>query len=259
MAAMVPSAYVPAEGAMSEDYLGMASHCARAFGKFRDMYVPGGEMWVTESGDAGASGHTLASSDYGWLKHGSFLPRPSYFAVLLWKKLMGNTVYDSGEARRESAHVYAHSRADGKDGVVYLIINNSWTETTTVELPKEAEVYALTGNGKMRSRTIYCFGLGVPRDLDKGMEWLRVSASHGNQHAASLLRHVQEHIHVATVRGVFGLLQSIAKMIQEDGDHLYQKRIGIDRKQRQKIIEKKMAQGKRHQAEYENYRGIDMQ
>ena len=289
MAAMVPSAYVLAEGAMSEDYLGMASHCARAFSKFRDMYVPGGEMWVTESGDAGASGHTwastylevprtlneladfvtvtngvifhntLASSDYGWLKHGSFLPRPSYFAVLLWKKLMGNTVYDSGEARRESAHVYAHSRADGKDGVVYLIINNSWTETTTVELPKEAEVYALTGNGKMRSRTIYCFGLGVPRDLDKGMEWLRVSASHGNQHAASLLRHVQEHIHVATVRGVFGLLQSIAKMIQEDGDHLYQKRIGIDRKQRQKIIEKKMAQGKRHQAEYENYRGIDMQ
>ena len=74
-----------------------------------------------------------------------------------------------------------------------------------------------------------------------------------------LLRHVQEHIHVVTVRGVFGLLQSIAKMIQEDGKHLYQKRTGIDRKQRQKIIEKKLAQGKRHQAEYENYHGIDMQ
>ena len=106
---------------------------------------------------------------------------------------------------------------------------------------------------------IHCFGLGVPRDLDKGMEWLRVSANHGNQHAASLLRHVQEHIHVATVRGVFGLLRNIARMIQEDGEHLYQKRTSIDRKQRQKIIEKKMAQGKRHQAEYENYQGIDMQ
>ena len=91
------------------------------------------------------------------------------------------------------------------------------------------------------------------------MEWLRVSASHGNHHAASLLHHVQEHIHVATVRGVFGLLQSIARMIQEDGEHLYQKRTGIDRKQRQKIAEKKMAQGKHHQAEYENYQGIDMQ
>ena len=38
------------------------------------------------------------------------------------------------------------------------MINNSWTETTTVELPKEAEVYALTGNGKMRSRTMLLNG-----------------------------------------------------------------------------------------------------
>ena len=188
MAAMAPASFTPAEGALSEDYLGMAGLCARCFGPYRDKYCPGGEMWVTESGDAGAGGHTwastylevprelnefadfstvtrgvifhntLASSDYGWLKHGTFVPRPSYFAVLLWKKLMGNTVYASGEAIRPSAHVYAHSRADGKDGIAYLVINNSWTETTPVELPKEAEVYALTGNGKMRSRTMLLNG-----------------------------------------------------------------------------------------------------
>ena len=123
------------------------------------------------------------------------------------------------------------------------------------------ELAAVQGNtyAEYQLGKIHCFGLGVPRDLDKGMEWLRVSASHGNHHAASLLRHVQEHIHVATVRGVFGLLQSIARMIQDDGNYLYQKRQGIDRKQRQKIIEKKLAQGKHHQAEYENYQGIDMQ
>ena len=102
--------------------------------------------------------NTLASSDYGWLKHGTFVPRPSYFAVLLWKKLMGNTVFDSGEAIREGAHVFCHDRADGKAGKCYLVINNSWTETTTVELPKEAEVYALTGNGSMRSRTMLLNG-----------------------------------------------------------------------------------------------------
>ena len=188
MAAMMPSAFTPAEGAMSEEYLGAAGHTARCFSSYRDKYCPGGEMWVTESGDAGAGGHTwastylevprtlneigdfatvtngvifhntLASSDYGWLKHGTFVPRPSYFAVLLWKKLMGNTVYDTGEARREGAHVYAHNRADGKEGKAYLVINTSWTETTTVELPKEAEVYALTGNGSMRSRTMLLNG-----------------------------------------------------------------------------------------------------
>ena len=188
MAAMVPAAFTPAEGAMSEKYLGTAGHCARCFASYRDKYCPGGEMWVTESGDAGAGGHTwastylevprtlneigefasvtngvifhntLASSDYGWLKHGTFDPRPSYFSVLLWKRIMGNTVYASGEPIREGAHVYAHSRADGKAGVAYLMINNSWTETTTVDLPRAAEVYALTGNGKMRSRTMLLNG-----------------------------------------------------------------------------------------------------
>jgi hypothetical protein len=184
MAAMMPSAFTPAEGALSEEYLGAATLSARCFTSYRDKYCPGGEMWVTESGDAGAGGHTwastylevprtlneiggfatvtngvifhntLASSDYGWLKHGSFDPRPSYFAVLLWKRLMGDVVFDTAEPVRMGAHVYAHSRADGKDGAAYLIINNSRTDVTTVELPREAEVYALTGNGSLRSRTM---------------------------------------------------------------------------------------------------------
>ena len=188
MAAMMPSAFTPAEGAMSESYLGAAAHTARCFSSYRDKYCPGGEMWVTESGDAGAGGHTwastylevprtlneigdfstvtngvifhntLASSDYGWLKHGTFVPRPSYFAVLLWKKLMGDSVYASGEAIREGAHVFAHSRKDGKPGYGYLVINTSWTEKTTVELPGEADAYILTGNGKLRSRTMLLNG-----------------------------------------------------------------------------------------------------
>ena len=189
MAAMMPSAFTPFEGCMSEAYLGAAGHSARCFLSYRDKYAaPGGEMWVTESGDAGAGGHTwastyaevirtlneigefatvtngvifhntLASSDYGWLKHGTFDPRPSYFSVLLWKKLMGNTCYASGESIREGAHVYTHSRADGKAGYAYLVINNSWTDTTTVELPGAADAYILTGNGSMRSRTMLLNG-----------------------------------------------------------------------------------------------------
>ena len=184
MAAMMPSAFTPAEGAMSEEYLGAAGHTARCFTSYRDRYCPGGEMWVTESGDAGAGGHTwastylevprtlneigsfatvtngiifhntLASSDYGWLKHGTFEPRPSYFAVLLWKKLMGDTVYDTKEPTREGAHVFAHSRKDGKDGFAYLVINSSRTDTTAVELPGEAAVYTLRPSGTLRSRTM---------------------------------------------------------------------------------------------------------
>ena len=188
MATLCPQMYTPPEGATSEEYLGMAGMCARAFAPYRDKYCPGAEMWVTESGDAGAGGHTwastylevprelnefgefakvtngvifhntLASSDYGYLKHGTFEPRPSYFAALLWNQLMGETVYDSGEAIREGAHVFAHSRKDGKEGVAYLVINNSRTDTTTVELPKDAVRYTLDGNGNMRSLVMYLNG-----------------------------------------------------------------------------------------------------
>ena len=177
----------PVEAALTEQYLGVAASCTRQYTARRDKYVPGGQLWVTESGDAGCGGNTwastfidvfrtlnelgefctvtdgvifhntLASSDYGFLKHGTFEPRPNYFAVLLWNRLMGKTVYASGEAIREGAHVYCHSRKDGKDGYVYLVINNA-KDATTVELPKEAQAYILTGNGKLRSRTMLLNG-----------------------------------------------------------------------------------------------------
>ena len=180
----------PVEAVFTEQYLGIAGHCARQYTGRRDRYVPGGQMWVTESGDAGCGGNTwastymdvprtlnelgefctitdgiifhntLASSDYGYLKHGTFEPRPNYFAVLLWNRLMGQTVYATGEEIREGAHVYCHSRKDGKDGYVYLIINNS-NEVTTVELPCDAERYTLSGDGKVRSRLMQLNGTAL--------------------------------------------------------------------------------------------------
>lgn len=182
LASVMPSAHWQAEEATTEPYLDTALSFARTYVPMRDKYCPGGEMWVTESGDAGGGGdtwastyldvlrtlnelggfasitngvifhNTLASSDYGFLARQVFDPRPNYFAVLLWNRLMGTTVYDSAEPIREGAHVFAHSRKDGKDGIAYLIINNSLTETTTVELPKDAERYTLAGkDGNIRS------------------------------------------------------------------------------------------------------------
>lgn len=145
-------------------------------------------MWVTESGDAGGGGNTwastyldvlrtlnelgsfsaitdgiifhntLASSDYGFLKHETFEPRPNYFAVLLWNTLMGTTVFDCKNPDTEGAHIYCHSRRDGKEGFVYLVINNSLTETTAVELPKDAEIYSLSGKPSIRSSVMYLNG-----------------------------------------------------------------------------------------------------
>ncbi len=177
LAPMMPSGHWTADEASGEAYLEVAIDFAKAYAPFRDKYCPGAEMWVTESGDAGGGGdtwastyldvlrtlnelagfsvvtrgvifhNTLASSDYGFLAREVFDPRPNYFAVLLWNRLMGNVVYDTQEPVREGAHIYAHSRKDGKEGLVYLIINNSKTETTTVEIPKEADRYTLEGEG----------------------------------------------------------------------------------------------------------------
>ena len=174
--------------AICEKYLDSAPYCAKTAAKLRDKYMPGAQLWVTESGDAGGGGNTwastyldvprtlnelgsfatvsdgvifhntLASSDYGWLRHSTFEPRPNYFAVLLWTRLMGTTVYDSEIKISKGAQVFCHSRRDGKEGCVYLVINNSLKKTTKVELPKEAIRYTIDGNGYMRNTTAYLNG-----------------------------------------------------------------------------------------------------
>lgn len=198
LASLMPAAHWPADKAHTEAYLAVAPTMARLNAPFRDKYCPGGEMWVTESGDAGGGGdtwastyldvlrtlnelggfstvttgvifhNTLASSDYGYLKPEAFDPRPNYFAVVLWNRLMGRTVYDSGEEIREGAHVYAHSRADGKPGVAYLIINNSLTDTTTAELPAAADVYTLSAES-LRASVMQCNGVPLVLGEDLAM------------------------------------------------------------------------------------------
>ncbi len=180
---VMPSAHWDPDKVLTEQYLAIAPSAANYNATYRDQFCPGGEMWVTESGDAGGGGNTwgstyvdvfrtlnelgtfatitdgvifhntLASSDYGFLRHGTFDPRPNYFAVLLWNRIMGTTVYNAEEEIREGAHVFAHSRRDGKDGVAYCIINNSETDATTVELPKAAEIYKLSAD-KLRATTM---------------------------------------------------------------------------------------------------------
>lgn len=184
LAGAMPAGHWLPEEANGEAYLAVALNNARGNAPLRDAYCPGGEMWVTESGDAGGGGdtwastyldvlrtlneaggfsaitdgvifhNTLAASDYAYLDRVTHDPRPNYFAVLLWTRLMGTKVYDTGEPARMGAHVYAHSRKDGQDGVVYLVINNSETDATTVELPKEATRYTLAGKDGNKRATV---------------------------------------------------------------------------------------------------------
>ena len=100
---------------------------------------------------------------------------------------------------------------------------------------------------------IYCFGQGVPQNLEVGMEWLKASASHGNEYAAQLLEKVQNHVHRQTTSAVFGLFRGLAGMIQTNANQHIRRRNSIDRKQRQKIEEKKQALGQRSSGQEYDY------
>ena len=192
---MMPAGHWASSDAHTDAYLAVAPTHARVYARLRDQYVPGGQMWVTESGDAGGGGdtwastyldvfrtlhelgsfaaitdgvifhNTLASSDYGFLRHGTFEPRPNYFAVQLWNQLMGQTVYDTAQPDRESLHVFAHSRRDGAAGMAYLVINNSLTETVEMELPVAAQRYTLSA-GSPRASVMMLNGRDLVSDAD---------------------------------------------------------------------------------------------
>ena len=100
---------------------------------------------------------------------------------------------------------------------------------------------------------IYCFGQGVPQNLELGMEWLRASASHGNEYAAQLLEKVEDHLHRQTTSAVFGLFRGLAGMIQSSAKQHIRRRNSIDRKQRQKNEEKKQALGQRSSGQEYDY------
>ncbi len=72
---------------------------------------------------------------------------------------MGTTVYDCGNPDIEGAHIYCHSRRDGKPGAVYLVINNSLTDATVVHIPKPAKLYIL---GAENLRSVVMTLNGVP-------------------------------------------------------------------------------------------------
>ena len=106
---------------------------------------------------------------------------------------------------------------------------------------------------------LYCFGQGVPQNLEVGMEWLTASARHGNEYASALLEKVQNHIHQQTTSAVFSLFRGLAGLIQTSANRHIHRRDSIDRKQRQKIEDKKQAHGQRSTGyEHDNNEGQTM-
>ncbi|TAM66374.1 MAG: hypothetical protein EPN51_16510 [Mycobacterium sp.] len=162
-----------AQDALSEDWLGRTSQTRAFYGGLRDTYQPGKPLWVTEVADAACGGNhwaatfldsfryldqlgrlakegvrvvthnTLAASDYGLLDENDFTPKPNYWAALLWHRLMGPTVLDTGVPIQAGLHLYAHCLPGSRGGVSLLAINNDRSAARTLTLPTAAERYTL--------------------------------------------------------------------------------------------------------------------
>lgn len=95
---------------------------------------------------------------------------------------------------------------------------------------------------------IYYFGTGVRVDQERGLEYLKASALHGNQYAVNLLQVIQHQQTWGATQGVATLIAHLGKMFQEreqkeNQQQSQQQGQNMDRKQRREIDEKKQAMG----------------
>lgn len=162
------------EAALSAEWLSNPDRVEQYYSAIRDRLAPGKPIWLTETAQTACGGdrwastfldsfrylnqlgdlakrgvkvqmhNTLASSDYGLLDENTYLPRPNYWAALLWRKLIGTTVLDAGPSPSPNLHLYAHCLRNNSGGVALLAINADRTATQTLTLPAAAERYTLT-------------------------------------------------------------------------------------------------------------------
>jgi len=173
--AMDKSAGIAPDQALSEAWLARADQVFDYYKAYRDRFTPGAPIWITEMAEAACGGdqwaatfldtfryvdqmgrlakrgadvifhNTLSASDYALIDDVTNQPRPSYWAALLWRNLMGETVLDAGESR-PGLHVYAHCLRGRPGGVGLVAINLDKAAAATLELPTAAERYALTAD-----------------------------------------------------------------------------------------------------------------
>ena len=91
---------------------------------------------------------------------------------------------------------------------------------------------------------IYYFGNGVRADQEKGLEYLKESAAHGNEYAANLLITIQQQHTWGVASCTASLIAQLGRIFQEqDQKQSQRQRPRMDRKHRREIEEKKQAMG----------------
>lgn len=184
-----PDVTTSAAEALSEEWLGRADQAQRFYARVRDEFAPGAPIWITETAQTACGGdpwsatfldtfryvdqlgrfakggvsvvfhNTLAASDYALIDDTTWLPRPSYWAALLWRRLMGEQVLDAG-AGAPGVKLYAQCLRGRPGGVALLAINLSRIDPAQLNLKTPVERYTLSAD-KLESGEVKLNGRGL--------------------------------------------------------------------------------------------------
>ncbi|MDH2384407.1 hypothetical protein [Bradyrhizobium sp. CER78] len=176
-----------AKQALSDQWLARTGKTLAVYQALRDRLAPGKPIWLTETAESACGGNrwaatftdtfryldqlgrlaragvqvvmhnTLTASDYGLLDERTHLPRPNYWAALLWRRLMGTSVLDTGVPQQSGFHVYAHCARDMPGGIALLVINNDRRMRHELKLPAAAQRYTLA-NATLTGGTVQLNG-----------------------------------------------------------------------------------------------------
>jgi hypothetical protein len=163
---------IKAENALDPAWLLRTDTVADYYIGLRDKYDPGKSVWITETAEAAGGGdpfaatyldcfrylyqlgslakkqvqvimhNTLVASEYSLIDQDTHLPKPNYWAALLWAKLMGTEVYEAGKGA-PGVYLFAHNTKGHPGGITLLVINTNKT-ATSINIPSDAEQYTLT-------------------------------------------------------------------------------------------------------------------
>ncbi|WP_266206123.1 glycosyl hydrolase family 79 N-terminal domain-containing protein [Pontibacter kalidii] len=162
------------ENALDSTWLERTDLAADFYTDMRHKYLPGAPVWITETAQAAGGGdpyaatyldtfrylyqmgslakkdikvimhNTLVASEYSLIDQDTHLPKPNYWAALLWNRLMGTEVYDAG-AGAPGVYLFAHNMKGLQGGMTLLAINTNKT-AVPITIPSNAEQYTLTSN-----------------------------------------------------------------------------------------------------------------
>lgn len=141
------------ENALSAAWLDLTVRDYAYYAALRDKFEPGKPMWNTETAQAACGGspwastfldtfrylnqnaalaqkglqvvmhNTLAASDYALIDRDTLNPRPNYWAAVLWRRTMGQTVLASPKSPSPALRLYAHCHAGKPGGVAVMALN----------------------------------------------------------------------------------------------------------------------------------------